>query len=635
MRRMRLKMRFLRLPVYVLAALVAVASVAYGEVTRVDVTSRKPVGSSGYEKIVGVAHFAVNPKDPHNRVIADIDKAPVNPSGLVEFSGDVVILRPLDASKSNGVALVDVVNRGRKTIITTFDRGAAADPASDADLGDGFLTRQGYTLVFVAWEFDINPQATGNNMRVDVPAAQGATGLVHGDFTPNDASPEQTVTDLGGYSPAQPDATDTTLTVRDGPFGRPEIINRSRFTVKGNAVTLTGGFTPGRTYQLSYRPEKFPVSGLGMAAFRDVATWVKRSPDALARAPRTIAFGSSQSGRFLRTFLYYGFNSDEKGQQVFDGVMAHIAGGARLSLNLRGAEPTALSMYEIATFPFTPTAQRDPISGVSEGLLENERAKGTQPKIFFSNTSVEYWGGGRSAALIHTSADGKSDVPLPDNVRAFFLTGAQHGPARFPTKVNQGQQPDNPLEYAYTLRALLVAMTKWVKDDVAPPASRIPRIADGTLVPVTQVNFPDIAGVQTPKIIPAGKQAGKSLPLLVPQVGEDGNELAGVRTAESVVAMATYTGWNFRNASIGGVNNLVNLLGSAIPLPQTKGEREAAHDPRKSVEERYPSRDAYLASARQVEETLVKDRLLLADDLPQVMKRMEEQWTVASTKQTQ
>jgi hypothetical protein len=626
-------MRFLRLPVYVLAALVAVASVAYGEVTKVDVTSRKAVGTSGYEKIVGTAHFAVNPKDPHNRVIADIDKAPVNASGLVEFSGDVVILRPLDAAKSNGVALVDVVNRGRKTIMTTFDRGAVADPASDADLGDAFLTRQGYTLVFVGWEFDVSRQPT--SMRLDVPAAQGATGMVHGEFTPSDSAAEQTVTDLGGYLPAQPDATDTTLIVRDGPFGRPEIIKRDRFTVKGNTVTLTGGFTAGRTYELSYRPEKFPVSGLGMAAFRDVSTWVKHAPDALVHAPKAIAFGSSQSGRFLRTFLYYGFNNDEKGQQVFDGVMAHIAGGARLSLNLRGAEPTALSMYAIATFPFTPTAQRDPIGGVTEGLLDNDRARAHQPKVFFTNTSVEYWGGGRSAALIHTSADGKSDVALPDNVRAFFLTGAQHGPARFPTRVNQGQQPDNPLEYAYTLRALLVAMTKWVKDDVAPPASRIPRIADGTLVPVTQVNFPELAGVQSPKIIPAGKQAGKSLPLLVPQVGDDGNELAGVRTAESVVAMATYTGWNFRNPAIGGTSYLVNLLGSAIPLAHTRAERTANHDPRKSVEERYTSRDAYVAAARQVEEALVKDRLLLADDLPQVMKRMEEQWNVATTTSTQ
>jgi hypothetical protein len=635
MRRMRLNIRVFRLPVFVLSTLVAVASLAYGEVTRVDVTSRKPVGTSGYEKIVGVAHFAVNPKDPHNKVIADIDKVQLNASGLIEFAGDVVMLRPLDASKANGVALIDVVNRGRKTIMTSFNRGAVADPASDTDLGDGFLTRQGYTLVFVAWEFDVNAQATANNMRLSVPAAQDATGFVRGDFTPNDASREQTVTDLAGYTPAQPDATDTTLTVRDGPFGRSEIIDRSKYTVRGNSVTLIDGFTPGRTYQLSYRPEKFPVSGLGMAAFRDVATWVKQSRDALVRAPKAIAFGSSQSGRFLRTFLYYGFNTDEKGRQVFDGMMAHIAGGARLSLNLRGAEPTALSMYEIATFPFATSVQRDPISGNSDGLLENERARSNQPQIFFTNTSVEYWGGGRSAALIHTSADGKSDVALPENVRAFFLTGAQHGPARFPTKVNQGQQPDNPLEYAYTLRALLVAMTKWVNDDVAPPASRIPRIADGTLVPIAQVNFPDIPGVPSPKTIPPGRQAGKSLPLMVPQVGDDGNELAGVRSAESVLAMATYTGWNFRNKSIGATTNLVNLLGSAIPLASTKREREASHDPRKSVEERYSSRDAYLAAARQVEDALVKERLLLAEDVPQVMKRMEEQWSVASSKATQ
>src|SRR5438034_9562554 len=178
--------------------------------------------------------------------------------------------------------------------------------------------------------------------------------------------------------------------------------------------------------------------------------------------------------------------------------MAHIAGGARLSLNTRGATPTALSMFSIATFPFAVTAEEDPISLAREGLLDNDRARQNQPRIFFTNTSVEYWGGGRSAALIHTSPDGKTDLPLPDNVRAFFLTGAQHGPARFPTKVGQGQQPDNPVEYVWTLRALLGAMTRWVKDDVAPPASQIPRLADGTLVAAADVTFPAIPTVQSP-----------------------------------------------------------------------------------------------------------------------------------------
>jgi hypothetical protein len=626
-------MRFFSKPVFALAAVAASASVASAEVTRVDVASRQVVGHSGYEKIVGTAHFEADPKDPHNRVIADIDKAPLNARGKVEYSGDLVILRPLDAAKSNGVALIDVVNRGRKTIMTTFNRDAVADPGSDADLGDGFLTRQGYTLVFVGWEFDVAPGTAG--MRLDVPGATGVTGFVRGDFTPSASAPQQTVTDLMGYLPERDDAADTTLTARDGPFGQPEAIGRNRFTVRGNTVTLTGGFAAGRTYQLSYRPQAFPVSGLGMAAFRDVAAWVKRAPGALVRVPKCIAFGSSQSGRFLRTFLYYGFNSDENGQQVFDGVMAHIAGGARLSLNLRGAEPTALTMYEIATFPFAPGTDRDPVSGVNEGLLDNDRARANQPKIFFTNTSVEYWGGGRSAALIHTSADGRRDVELPPNVRAFFLTGAQHGPARFPTRVNQGQQPDNPVEYAYTLRALLVAMTGWVTDNTPPPASRVPRIADGTLVPLAQAKFPSLPGVQSPAVIPAARQAGQALPFLVPQVDEDGNELAGVRTAEVAVPMATYTGWNFRNPSIGAPTQLVNLLGSAIPLPRSRAAAATAHDPRKSIEERYPSRDAYLAAARRVEEALVQGRYLLAEDVTRVMRRMEEQWEAAEGNATQ
>ena len=234
MRRMRLKMRFLRLPVYVLAALVAVASVAYGEVTRVDVTSRTPVGTSGYEKIVGIAHFAVDPKDPHNRVIADIDKAPVNASrSASNFRPTSSFFARSTPRNPTAWRSSTSSNRGRKTILTSFNRGAAADPATDADLGDGFLTRQGYTLVWVGVGVRRRAPGHGQQHGARRPRCAGRDGIVRGDFTPNDASPEQTVTDLAGYSPAQPDATDTTLTVRDGPFGRPEIIDRSRFTREG------------------------------------------------------------------------------------------------------------------------------------------------------------------------------------------------------------------------------------------------------------------------------------------------------------------------------------------------------------------------------------------------------------------
>jgi hypothetical protein len=287
-------------------------------------------------------------------------------------------------------------------------------------------------------------------------------------------------------------------------------------------------------------------------------------------------------------------------------------------------------MYEITRFPYANQATRDPISGRTDGLLENERAKAVQPKTFFTNTSVEYWGGGRSAALVHTSPDGKTDLALADNTRVYYLTGAQHGPARFPTSIGQGQQPDNPLEYWWTMRALMVAMEKWIKDGTPPPPSRYPRLSDGTLVASTKVAFPAIPGVQSPGIVLPVQRDGKQVPFLVAQVDTDGNEVAGVRTPESLVPLATYTGWNFRNASIGGTKQLVSLLGSRIPFAKTEADRERTHDPRKSIAERYPSHDVYIAAAKKAADELVKGGYLLAQDEAQVMKRMEDQWVAAN-----
>jgi hypothetical protein len=283
-------------------------------------------------------------------------------------------------------------------------------------------------------------------------------------------------------------------------------------------------------------------------------------------------------------------------------------------------------MWTATAFPFANGATADPISGRNEGLLDNDRARENQPKVMFTNTAVEYWGGGRSAALVHTTPDGKSDLPLPANARAYFLTGAQHSPSRFPPAISTGQQLDNPIEYVWTLRALLVAMDNWVKHGTQPPASQHPRLADRTLVAASDVRFPAVAGVASPRGIPPAQHDGKALPLLVPQVGEDGNELAGVRTPEIAVPVATYTGWNFRNAKIGGADQLVSLLGSSVPLPKTKAQREAAHDPRLSLEERYPTHEAYIAKVREVSERLRTAGYLLADDVQQVMKRAEIQW---------
>jgi hypothetical protein len=413
-------------------------------------------------------------------------------------------------------------------------------------------------------------------------------------------------------------------------FASPATVSRDKWTLRGNTVVMAGGFEPGRIYQLSYRVNDPPVAGVGLLAYRDVATWVRHSPDAPATARFTYAFGESQSGRFLREFLYAGGNTDEKGRRVFDLVWAHIAGAGKLSINERFAQPTSLTLFTSANFPFADQATRDPISGQTEGLLDNRRARQNQPKTIYTNTAVEYWGGGRSAALIHTSADGKSDLTLPAGERAYFLAGTQHSPAAFPPAKTTGQELANPVNYWWPMRALLVAADNWVRKGIAPPPSQVPKIADGTLVPEERVAFPAIPHVQSPGIVDHGRTNGTPIPLLVPQVGPDGNELAGIRLPEVSVPVATYTGWNFRNETVGGTRQLVSLMGSSIPLAKTRAARQASGDPRPSIEERYPSREAYTAATEKAADALIKMGLVLSDDKPQLMKRADEEWSAAT-----
>jgi hypothetical protein len=582
---------------------------------------------------VGKIFFAIDPTNPRNRVIADLERAPKNESGRVEMSADFAVLRPKDSSRGNGVALVDVVNRGNKTVLTGFNRASTSN-----DLGDGLLMRMGYTVVWVGWEFDI-AQRNGA-IRIDVPNALGVAGMVRATVVPTAASPTAQFGDLAGYTATDPASHLNTLTVRDGAMGDPTAIERGRWKLNGNTVTLQDGFEAGRTYELSYSAMNPPVAGLGLAAMRDVVSWIKYSPDSAVSARQALGFGSSQSGRFLRNFLYLGFNSDEKNRVVFDAVIAHIAGASRIDLNNRWATPTSLGQFSATSFPFADVSLRDPVTGAEEGALDNPRNRGFVPRIFYTNTAVEYWGGGRSAALIHTTPDGSRDLVLPDNERVYFLTGSQHGPARFPpAAARNGQQQENPTEYWYVMRALLVAMDKWMRDGVAPPASQYPRLQDRTLVRARDVAFPAIPGVSSPRALPSALRSanpliakdgapGTALPFLVPQTDKDGIELAGIRLPDVAVPLATYTGWNFRNASIGGSDQLYPLLGSSIPFPATAAKRTEKEDPRASIEERYPSRKAYLERVEKTGAKLVADRFLLAEDLPGVVKRAEDQWNL-------
>jgi len=624
------------------AIVLALAAAARAEVKRADVKTRADVGASGYEKIVGTVFFEVDPRDARNRVIADLDKAPRNAAGRVEFSADFYILKP--KSGANGAVLVDVPNRGGKPALTGFNRGGVNDPATEADLGDRFLLRHGFTLAWVGWEFDIPDQP--GLMKIKVPAAtegeKGMTGVVRASFSLPSHAASFLVSDLVKYEPVDPDGPDTVLTERPSFLSKGTPIARHKWRlVSGHTVTLDDGFVPGVTYELAYLTANPPIAGLGLAAVRDFATWLRHAADSLAPSKYAYAFGSSQSGRFLREFLYDGFNTDERDRQVFDGVMPHIAGASRIDLNARWSTPRGLGVYSATAFPFADASQRDPISGLDDGLLENPRARAHQPKIFYTNTPVEYWGTGRVAALVHTSPDGKSDRTPPDNVRVYFFAGTQHAPARFPPDAGIARERANPVDYWWTMRALLLAMHRWVSEGAAPPPSRYPTLRDGTLVPAASIAFPAIPGSPSPAKLTAGFRIanpllkngaaeGAALPLLVPAVDEDGNERAGIRLPDVAVPLATYTGWNFRNPTAGAPDELVSLLGSFMPLAAIRTERAASHDPRRAVEERYPSRDAYLAQVRQAADDLVRRGYLLTDDVPRVMQRAGDTWDLVT-----
>jgi hypothetical protein len=622
-------------------ALMCVAGTARAEVTRVDVTRRMDLGDSGYEKIVGTIHFAVDPRDLRNARVVDLDKVPVNAAGRVEFSSDLYILRP-KAPRGNGAALVDILNRGNKVVLTGFNRGGSPDPATENDLGDRFLMRFGFTIVWVGWEFDVDDRPLAMKIHVPAAAEHGTiTGIVRATFTANTATKSFTVTELGKYDAFAPDGPDSHLTARPQMLGATaQPVPRAEWRISGHTVTLDTAFVPGTTYEISYRAANPPVAGLGYVAVRDTTSWLKNNADALASVRYAYGYGSSQSGRFLRGFMYEGFNTDEHDRQVFDGVIAHIAGASRLSLNERWAKPTGLGVYNATAFPFADASLRDPVSGAQEGLLDNARTGGHAPKVFYTNTPVEYWGTGRVAALVHTSPDGKRDLTLPENVRVYFIAGTQHSPSRFPAEISNGQQLDNPVDYWWTMRALLLAMHKWVKEGAAPPPSRYPRLQDHTLVPAAAIAFPAIPGVASPRGLSAGVRienpylqgrsgAGTPLPLLVPAVDEDGNERAGIRLPDVAVPLATYTGWNFRKPSIGAPNELVSLLGSSIFFPLTRAARDAAKDPRRSIEERYRSQEEYLAAVEQATDALVKAGYLLVDDEPRILQRASDQWDAA------
>ncbi|MBA2339890.1 MAG: hypothetical protein H0V88_05815, partial [Pyrinomonadaceae bacterium] len=426
--------------------------------SRADVLGGKSFGLAGtYEKIRGRIYFKIQPQNEHNRIIVDLDKAPRNRDGEVEFSADFYILKPKDANRGNGSLLMEIPNRGGKGILRLINRAnGSSDPTTEAEYGDGFLLRQGLTLVWIGWQFDVRDEA--GLMRLYAPIARdGAkpiTGLVRSDFVVSEKTYEHPLGhvitgQIGGteYAVSDANSPSNVLTVRDAPLSERRRIPRSEWAfARHNAdgkvipnnrfISLKTGFEPGRIYEVVYLAQDPVVVGLGLAAVRDAASYFKRDPQAVASAKRAYALGISQSGRFLRHFLYQGFNADEEGRQAFDGMFIHVAGAGIGSFNhrfaqpSRDAQPTTALFYPTDLFPFADTPQTDPATHQTAGLLDRAKRENVLPKIFYTNTSYEYWS--RAASLIHTTPDGQRDVPLMDNTRVYFLTGLQHFSGPFP-----------------------------------------------------------------------------------------------------------------------------------------------------------------------------------------------------------
>jgi hypothetical protein len=651
------------------AMLLFVSSVTEARVVRLRIERREVIldgrafGAAGpYEKLVGKVDFGLDPALPRNAEIVDLKLAPRNPRGDVEASADFYMLKPVDARRGNGRLFYEVGNRGGKSLLQTFQKAAgSADPSKEVEFGDGALMRQGFTLLWMGWQWDV-PERPGT-MRMEMPiATEGGkriTGLVRGNFILNERANTASVADRAhkAYPVLDPKSAENVMTVRDDPTARGQVIPRAHWHfVDEGTVALDGGFEPGRIYDVVYRSADPRVVGVGLAGTRDLVSFMKY--DATAENPMpgiryAIGWGVSQSGRFLRHFLYQGFNEDEQGRKVFDGVFDQVGGAGRGSFNHRFGQASrdALQYFNILfpvdLFPFTDGPSTDPEGGAVDSLLARAERTGTAPKIFHLLTNSEYFN--RAGSLVHTDATGTRDADLPANTRVYMIASAPHGPGPFPPVSNigggmTGRALLNPLNYSPAVRALFRALDRWVVDDAAPPPSAYPKLSDGTLTSPSKAGWPAVPGYQLPQqplrafhlnfgadwakgiVSVEPPEVGKPFVVSVPAVDADGNVRAGIRLPDIAVPLATQAGWNYRDASIGAPDRLAGEIGSYIPFARTKADRDRSGDPRLSIEERYRNHDEYVGKFAASALDLVERGYLLPEDVADLLKHAAEHY---------
>ncbi|ALM86829.1 hypothetical protein ASB57_07715 [Bordetella sp. N] len=623
---------------------------AQAEVIRFEVLQTSPAyggrtfGDVGaYEKLTGRATFSVDPSDPRNAVIADIDKAPRDAEGRVEATADVVILRPVDPARGNQTLLIDVPNRGRKIGQQLFDDAAKPNSLDTGDAGNGFLERQGYTVAWIGWQADL-PTKPGE-LGLKSPVLAGVSGPVREEVIFDDSSNPGKATLQWPLA----DPSSLAVTVR-------QRWNDDRQTPTDMSVRATGaqtieiqrpaqGFDAGALYEVTYTAKDPAILGLAFAATRDISAFLRRdgtSANPLARdghptIQHAIGFGISQSGRFLRDFLHLGFNEDLQGRMVFDGLMPHVAGGRRTAVNVRFGLPNRNARHpqdpgwQVDAFPFTYATLTDSLSGRRDGLLLRCRLNATCPVIMQTDSEIEWWSS--RASLVVTDLAG-NQLDLPADVRMYMLTGTPHfsEPGERMRRRDTMALPVNPMHNGAVMRALLTDMQAWITTGTQPPSSRVPMRAAGTLVEAANAvpnNIPGLpysaihglASFIDPKTMPP-RELGH-YPVYVPLADADGISIGGVRQLAVAVPRATYTGWNPRAEGY-GPSALFPLYGAAVPFAATRTEREANHDPRRSLEERYPTSAAYVAEVQAAADRLVAERLLLTEDAQRAVDLAKE-----------
>ena len=585
-----------------------------------------PVGP--YEKVIGVAHGEVDPRSAANKGIALIDKAPVNARGLVEYVTDFYILRPRDPAKGKGRILYEVNNRGRKMLFGNIADGPQGinDPQKVADLGNGFPLRQGFTIVWSGWDPDA-PRANlglGLTAPVATDGGQPIVQTVRDEFVSGTRGGALEVFKLS-YEMASADGAK--LTVRERQSDAPQDV--AFVTVDARTIRLAadgpqgGKPKPGFLYEFTYQGTKPKVQGLGFAATRDFVSFLRHDSRALAATggpiSHALAIGFSQAGRYLRHHLTEGFNRDESGRRVFDGILSHIAGIGRLFFNVPFAQPARTNTQHEdnrapeAWFPFSTATLEDPFSRRKGSLL---RGDDSDPKLIETNTSTEYWQKG--ASLLTTDPLGTRDVTLPDNSRVYMIAGTQHGGrAGATTDPGPNMNPRNPHNPMPAVRALLVALDDWVTKDIAPPPSRVPTLAAGTLVEPDKTGFPAISGAAVVRVMNKVTAGDNAYRTLVCKVDADGNEVAGIRLPDIAVPLATYTGWNeYRPPYPRG--ELADRDGSYLVFPADK------------IASRYKGRGDYLGKVEAVVAQLLKDRLILQEDADRYLEKARGETRVAA-----